>query len=130
MAVSWLSKAVIGGSMFAGTSVGAGSALLMPSKAERTKSTYKKRCRIHKLISSNDGTFERIDPEELEQEILGLRQGNFFKQIQEICEKVGDKDIFIRNPNGEGWKYIDEQNNSDLNSKFEKYLKGRSSSNT
>ncbi|AEW45266.1 hypothetical protein MHC_02000 [Mycoplasma haemocanis str. Illinois] len=127
MTVSWLSKAVIGGSMFAGTSVGAGSALLMSSKAERTKSTYKKRCRIHKLISSNDGTFERIDPEELEQEILGLRQGNFFKQIQEVCER--DRDVLIYNPNSTGWQYYDkdDQSGQQVKEKFKEYLKGTAS---
>ncbi|AEW45264.1 hypothetical protein MHC_01990 [Mycoplasma haemocanis str. Illinois] len=127
MTTPWISKAVLGGSVFAGTSMGAGSVLLTPSKYTHTKSTSKKGCRIHKLNSSDRGEFEKIEQEELEQEILGLRQGNFFKQIQEVCVKVGNKDIFISNKNSTGWKYYEEdQNDQNLKGKFEAYLKKNS----
>ncbi|AEW45346.1 hypothetical protein MHC_02410 [Mycoplasma haemocanis str. Illinois] len=124
MTSSLLPKAVFGGSIFAGTSVGAGSVALTSSKSIFTKSTVKKGCRIHKLISSGDGIFEKIEQEDLEQEILSLRQGNFFKQIKSACERVGNKDIFISNKDSAGWQYYEnDQNNSELKGKFEKYLK-------
>ncbi|AEG72967.1 hypothetical protein MHF_0697 [Mycoplasma haemofelis Ohio2] len=123
-----MSKAVLGGSVFAGTGVGAGSAVLTSSKSVSSKSTVRKGCRIHKLMKSSDGSFERIEKEELEQEILGLRQGNFFKQIKDACEAAGDKDIFVSNKDSKGWQYDEtEQNKQDLKSKFEKYLNGLSS---
>ncbi|AEW45607.2 hypothetical protein MHC_03735 [Mycoplasma haemocanis str. Illinois] len=123
MTAFWLSKAVLGGSIFMGTSVGAGVALLTPSGSTSAKSIYKKGCRIHKLISSANGTFEKIDHEELEQEILSLRQGNFFQKIKEVCER--DKDVLIHNPDSKGWQPYDKNDgdSSQVKNKFKDYLK-------
>ncbi|AEG72972.1 hypothetical protein MHF_0702 [Mycoplasma haemofelis Ohio2] len=124
MIAPWLSKTILGGSVFAGTGVGAGSVVLTSSKSVNTKSTIRKGCRIHKLMSSNDGSFERIEKEELEQEILGLGQGNFFKQITSSCEEAGDKDIFVSNKNSSGWQYYEnDQKDNKLKGKFEEYLR-------
>ncbi|CBY92576.1 hypothetical protein HF1_05680 [Mycoplasma haemofelis str. Langford 1] len=131
MPITWIPKAVLGGSVFAGTSVGVGSVMLTSPKSGNYKTTTRKGCRIHKLMSSSAGTFERIEEDELEQEILGLKQGNYFKQIKDSCDKLKDKDIFVSNKDNTGWKYYEEDQtktngtgNVNFKQIFENYLNG------
>ncbi|AEG72952.1 hypothetical protein MHF_0682 [Mycoplasma haemofelis Ohio2] len=82
----------------------------------------KKECRLHKLRSSASGIFEKISKDQIEVEIREAKRGDY-KQIEQACGKEVDKDIFISNKNGSGWKYYEsDQKDRDLESKFKKYL--------
>ncbi|AEG72889.1 hypothetical protein MHF_0617 [Mycoplasma haemofelis Ohio2] len=119
-------KVALGGSVCAGTTVGAGGVALTSPKSGHTKSSIKKGCRIHKLMSTDQGTFEKVEEEELEQEILSLQQTNNFSKIKQACDQLKGEDIFIANRNFGGWTYdANEQTSTDKNlkDKFQTYLK-------
>ncbi|AEG72949.1 hypothetical protein MHF_0679 [Mycoplasma haemofelis Ohio2] len=89
----------------------------VPAKAV---APIKKECRIHKLISSYWGTFQKVEKEMLRQEIAKSKRGDY-SQIERTCKEVGDQDIFVSNKWwSPGWRYYKSDQNS---SQFKNYLK-------
>ncbi|AEW45349.1 hypothetical protein MHC_02425 [Mycoplasma haemocanis str. Illinois] len=84
-----------------------------------------KECRIHKLITARDaGKFQRVEKEDLKREIEKQGRGDY-KSVEDACLKNAGKDIFVSNPQGTGWKYLqDTEHKQGEKVKFENYLKG------
>ncbi|AEG72976.1 hypothetical protein MHF_0706 [Mycoplasma haemofelis Ohio2] len=95
------------------------------SKSTTESITVKRECRIHKLITSQgEGSFQRIEKDELEREIERDKKGEF-QGIKEACDRLGGKDIFVSNKSKTGWKYYqNDQTDNQYKPKFEKYLRG------
>ncbi|AEG72971.1 hypothetical protein MHF_0701 [Mycoplasma haemofelis Ohio2] len=96
--------------------------LLTKGTSSRESIVVKKECRIHKLMKLLEGSFQRVEKEDLEREMKNVEE---YKNIKKVCEGLGGKDIFISNKEQKGWKYHPEdQQASDYKTKFENYLRG------
>ncbi|AEW45351.2 hypothetical protein MHC_02435 [Mycoplasma haemocanis str. Illinois] len=97
-----------------------------PTKKSITVKDKNKECRIHKLITANGvGEFKKVTKEELKREIENDNKGDY-QSIEEACLKNEGKDIFVSNPQTNGWRYLTDSNQRNqfrADEKFENYLK-------
>ncbi|AEW45538.1 hypothetical protein MHC_03390 [Mycoplasma haemocanis str. Illinois] len=81
----------------------------------------KPECRLHKLKSEFEGSFEPTTKEKLQSELLSKSQN--FQEIMKACELESNKnkDVFVSNKGGKGWLYYPDDQTK-LKGKFDKYL--------